>query len=36
VDSPQGDYWTATLSLLRNAFFRALKSGFQKDAAVAP
>jgi hypothetical protein len=32
VDSPQGDYWTGVLSLLQNAFFSALESGFQKDA----
>lgn len=34
VDSPQGDYWPGLGSLLQNAFFEALKSGFQRDAAA--
>ncbi len=34
VDRPQSDYWTGVQSLLENAFFDALKSGFQKDTAT--
>lgn len=34
VDSPQGDYWAGVGSLLQNSFFEALKSGFQRHAAL--
>jgi len=34
VESPEGSYWAGVPLLLRDAFFDALKSGFQRDAAV--
>jgi hypothetical protein len=34
VDGPEGSYWLGISSLLENAFFEALKSGFRKDVAA--